>query len=79
MVALRSVLTICCLSFWRSFLPQLMTFKFEILCEMKQSQAQPMQKQKQKQNKTTTTKGQAALFFSLCFQYGFSLFGKTCK
>jgi len=56
-----------------------MTFKFEILCEMKQSQAQPMQKQKQKQNKTTTTKGQAALFFSLCFQYGFSLFGKTCK
>lgn len=43
-MALTSVLTICHLSFWRLILQQLMTFRSERLCQMKQNQAQPMQK-----------------------------------
>lgn len=62
--ALSSVLKICRLSFWRTFLPQLMTFRSERLCEMKQNQEQPMQK------------GQA-VFCSFCFQHFFSNLEKS--
>lgn len=63
-MAFSSVLTICHLSFWRTFLLQLMTFRSERLCEMKQNQEQPMQK------------GQA-MFCSFCFQHFFSYLEKS--
>lgn len=43
-MALSFVLTICHLSFWRTLLLQLMTFRFERSCEIQQNQALPMQK-----------------------------------